>query len=267
MVYRESELVPFGMLQLSTFSLMQFDLNLRIWCSPIPWSFWSFRLWHEELRFSRLLCRTDRVRQFSAKTLFLPRVATCAHRLPLSHCFNFSFPHVEWQRLGCSAFRTCFIPWQWLAGSSPPGIAALAAGQHCGLRGGAGPCNVNFGSVLCDPARVTMWICILETTAFTSITSLCWRHDLHKSCLITPSTDPVQTQLVGCSMLPCVATVNMELCCAEFKAIPAWKCWFLSHACSATPPCLWSKLQCWRSCRATCLPCQGPNFYREVTRG
>jgi len=29
-------------------------------------------------------------------------------------------------------------------GSSPPGIAALAAGQHCGLRGGAGPCNVQY---------------------------------------------------------------------------------------------------------------------------
>ena len=29
-------------------------------------------------------------------------------------------------------------------GSSPPGIAALAAGQHCGLLGGAGPCNVQY---------------------------------------------------------------------------------------------------------------------------
>ncbi|CAK9090024.1 unnamed protein product [Durusdinium trenchii] len=29
-------------------------------------------------------------------------------------------------------------------GRSPPGIAALAAGQHCGLRGGAGPCNVQY---------------------------------------------------------------------------------------------------------------------------
>ena len=27
-------------------------------------------------------------------------------------------------------------------GGGPPGTAALAAGQHCGLLGGAGPCNV-----------------------------------------------------------------------------------------------------------------------------